>query len=65
MLRLIFWIILIILVLSFFGISLQSLFASPTTHANFGFAGQLVLNGWNLIVQFFQTVLASVGVHVT
>jgi hypothetical protein len=56
-LKLIFWIVVLVLVLSFFGISLRTLAASPTTQSNFGFVWQLVLNGWNLIVASFQNLV--------
>lgn len=63
MLRLILLLIVIILVLSFFGISLQSVITSPTAHANFTYAWQLVVNGWNLIVQFFMSSMNNLIGH--
>jgi CHASE3 domain sensor protein len=61
MLRLILLIVIIILVLSFFGISLQSVLTSPTAHENFNYALQLLLTGWNLFVQSFQNLLTSIA----
>lgn len=60
MLRLILLVVIIILVLSFFGISLQSLFHTPATQANFGFVWQLLLNAWNIFLQFFNGVVATI-----
>ncbi len=58
MLKVIFWIIGAVLILSFFGISLQSLVHAPTTQANFAFVWQLVLAGWNQLVILADHLLA-------
>ncbi|MBA3789057.1 hypothetical protein H0X32_01520 [Patescibacteria group bacterium] len=58
MLKIIFWTIIIVLFLSFFGISIQSLFHAPLTQANFGFVWQIVLAVWNFIVSIIQALLA-------
>jgi hypothetical protein len=50
MLKIIFWTIVIILALSFFGISLQSIVSSDAAHANFAYLGNLLLQVWNWIV---------------
>jgi multisubunit Na+/H+ antiporter MnhB subunit len=47
MLKLIIYVVVGLLVLSFFGISLQHLIDSPTTQANFHYVGQLLERGWN------------------
>ena len=57
MLKLIFWIVVGVLALSFFGISLQAIITSPMGQANLGFLWTLVVEGWNIIVQFFTSLL--------
>ncbi len=59
MLRLIVLIIIGILVLSFFGISLQNLVHSPTTQMNFAFVWQLIVAGWNEILVLLQHSVSS------
>lgn len=49
MLRIIFWVIVVVLFLSFFGISVQGLFENPTTQTNFDFVLGLVEEGWDTI----------------
>lgn len=49
MLRIIFWIVVAVLFLSFFGISVQGLIENPTTQNNFHFILGLVEEGWNTI----------------
>jgi hypothetical protein len=61
MIRLIILIVIIILVLSFFGVSLQNLFNSPATQANFGFVGGLLVSGWHVIVQTYQNILNALS----
>jgi hypothetical protein len=49
MLRIIFWVVILVLFLSFFGISIQSLLENPTTQNNFDFILGLVGEGWDTI----------------
>ena len=49
MLRIIFWTVVVILFLSFFGISVQGLIENPTTQTNFDFILNLVAEGWDTI----------------
>jgi hypothetical protein len=49
MLRIIFWVVVIVLFLSFFGISIQGLIEDPTTQTNFDFIWDLFEEGWNAI----------------
>jgi hypothetical protein len=53
MLKLIFWVVVGVLALSFFGISLEAIITSPIGQANFAFLWQLITDGWNYLVQFF------------
>jgi hypothetical protein len=50
MLKLVLYIIILLLVLSFFGVSLQHVIESPAAQANFTYIGQLLVEGWNLII---------------
>lgn len=52
MLRIIFYAIIAVLILSFFGISIQSVIHSPAGQANFGYLGDLVISGFHFIVDF-------------
>ena len=54
MLKVIFWVVVGVLALSFFGISLQAIITSPVGQANFGYLWQLIVDGWNYLVQFFS-----------
>jgi hypothetical protein len=49
MLRIIFWTVVIVVLLSFFGISVQSLFENPQTQSNFGFILGYAQEGWGTI----------------
>jgi len=52
MLRLILSIIILILVLSFFGISIQAIVNSPAGQANFSYLSSLFVTGWQWLVNF-------------
>lgn len=54
MLKLIFWIVVGVLALSFFGISIQSIVNSSMGQENINFIWKLVVEGWNIVVQFFK-----------
>jgi len=54
MLKLIFWIVVGVLALSFFGISLQSIINSPAGQENFAYLWQLVVAMWQWFVSFIQ-----------
>lgn len=49
MLRIIFWVVIIVLFLSFFGISVQGLIENPTTQTNFDFILGLLEDGWDAV----------------
>jgi hypothetical protein len=57
MLRLIFWVVVLVLILSFFGISLRTLAASPATQENFAFVWQLVISGVHLILSYLENLV--------
>ncbi len=50
MLKLLIYVAILLLVLSFFGISLQHLIESPATQANFAYAVSLLKEGWQDLV---------------
>lgn len=60
MLRIVFWVIILVLFLSFFGISVESLFESPTTQSNFHFVLGLAGQGWETIWNFISGAVTSV-----
>ncbi|MDB5190129.1 MAG: hypothetical protein JWN49_455 [Parcubacteria group bacterium] len=61
MIKLIIYIVIGLLVLSFFGISLQHLIQSPTTQANFSFFWDLLQQGWQYLVDLITGALHTVG----
>lgn len=52
MLKLAFWIFVLVLALSFFGISLKAIIASPAGQENFAYLFSLIVAGWQWFVQF-------------
>lgn len=54
MLRLIVWIVIGVLALSFFGISLRELVQDPQTQDNFSFIIDLVRNGWHFLTGWIE-----------
>lgn len=54
MLKLIFWIVVGVLALSFFGISLRELVLDPQTQDNFSFIIDLVENGWDFLTGWVE-----------
>lgn len=57
MVKLIVYIVVGLIVLSFFGISLQNLIDSPTTQENFRYFGTLVELGWEQFLEIARTFL--------
>lgn len=54
MFKLVFWIFVLILALSFFGISIQAIINSPAGQENFGYVVNFIVQGWQWIVQHLQ-----------
>ncbi len=54
MVKLVIWIVIGILILSFFGISLRTVAFSPTAQDNFAFLMQMLSQGWNWLVAWFS-----------
>lgn len=65
MVKLIVYIVVGLIVLSFFGISLQNLIDSPTTQENFRYFGTLLEQGWEQFLEiarvFLNPILSVVG----
>ncbi|MDB5237003.1 MAG: hypothetical protein JWL88_105 [Parcubacteria group bacterium] len=57
MVRLIIWIVVGLLALSFFGVSLKSLVNSPTNKENLSFISQLLHQGWGTVLSWLHGVL--------
>jgi hypothetical protein len=47
--KLIFWVFILVLALSFFGISLQAIVTSPAGQANFAYLFELLMKVWQWI----------------
>jgi hypothetical protein len=60
MVKLIIWVVIGLLALSFFGISLRAVVESPQAQDNFQFLAQLLTHGWNYIVAWFTNTWSSV-----
>ncbi|MBI4065918.1 hypothetical protein HY412_01870 [Candidatus Kaiserbacteria bacterium] len=54
MLNLIFWVFVLILGLSFFGISIQAIINSPAGQANFGYLLDLLSKIWQWLIAFVK-----------
>lgn len=54
MLKLIFWILVLLLALSFFGISLEKIITSPAGQANIAYLMNLLTQAWQWFANFFQ-----------
>lgn len=58
MIRLVVWIFIGLLALSFFGISLRSLAGSPTNQDNIAFLISVLQDGWRYISAWFHQFLS-------
>lgn len=58
MVRLIIWVVVGLLALSFFGVSLQALVENPTNQNNLQYLGSMLEQGWDYLVAFFETLLS-------
>jgi hypothetical protein len=61
MLHIIFYTILIILILSFFGVSLESIVHSPEAQTNFGYLWSLILIGWRYVLGLYDLFISWLG----
>ncbi len=58
MVRLIIWVVIGLLALSFFGVSLRALVENPTSQDNISYLGNMLESGWDYLVAWFETLLA-------
>ena len=54
MIRLVIWIIIGLLALSFFGVSLQALVENPTNQNNMSYLFMLLKDGWDYLVAWLS-----------
>lgn len=54
MLKLIFWLFVLFLALSFFGISIQAIVNSPVGQENLAYLAYLSAQGWHWLVSYAQ-----------
>ena len=59
MIRFLIILAILILALSFFGISIRSIVQSPTGHDNFAFMWQLIRTGWHILVGWIEEIIAT------
>jgi hypothetical protein len=59
MAKLIFWLFVLFLALSFFGISIESIVRSPAGQANLAYVGQLLVALWNWLSAQAGTLAAA------
>lgn len=59
MIRTIFWAFVLLLALSFFGISIRSIVMSPAGQENFGFVIHYILMAWNWLTVILPAQLAT------
>ncbi len=60
MVRFIIILAILILALSFFGISIRGIVESPTGQDNFTFVWHLVKTGWHILVDWTRAFIATV-----
>jgi hypothetical protein len=60
MIRFLIILAILILALSFFGISIRSIVQSPVGHDNFTFIWQLIRTGWHILVSWFHVLVAAI-----
>lgn len=58
MIRLIIWVVIALLALSFFGVSLQALVENPTNQNNMAYLGDQLEAGWDYLVAWFEVLLS-------
>lgn len=60
MVRFIIIVAILILALSFFGISIRGIVESPVGHDNFTFIWELIKTGWHILVGWFTSITSLV-----
>jgi hypothetical protein len=60
MIRFLIILAILILALSFFGISIRSIVNSPVGHDNFTFMWELIKTGWHILVGWYQLLVGTI-----
>ena len=60
MVRFLIIIAILILALSFFGISIRAIVQSPTGQDNFSFVWDMIQNGWHILTAWFALIVATI-----
>ncbi len=60
MVRFIILLIILVLALSYFGISIRGVVESPTGQDNFGFVWANIKEGWDIIVTWITALIQSI-----
>ncbi|HUY62184.1 MAG TPA: hypothetical protein VMV50_00085 [Candidatus Paceibacterota bacterium] len=61
MLRLLFWIFVLFLALSYFGISIRTIVESPAGQANLAYLAYLAVTSWHLLYGYAQNAVQQQG----
>lgn len=59
MLHLIFWVFILVLGLSYFGISIQAIINSPAGQANVAYIWNLLLQLWHWLLPYIQPLISA------
>ncbi|HEX8993829.1 MAG TPA: hypothetical protein VF803_01100 [Candidatus Paceibacterota bacterium] len=60
MLHLIFWVFILVLGLSYFGISIQAIINSPAGQANVAYLSNLLLQLWHWLLPYIQPLISAI-----
>ena len=58
MVRLVIWVIIGLLALSFFGVSLQALVENPTNQSNMSYLTNMLETGWEYMVEWVEALIS-------
>ena len=58
--RLLIILAILVLALSFFGISIRAIVQSPTGHDNFTFMWELIRTGWHILIGWVTLIVSTV-----
>lgn len=58
MFKMIFWLFVLFLALSFFGISIKAIITSPAGQANLAYIAYLIISGWQWLAGHFNAILS-------
>ena len=64
MFKLAFWVFVLFLSFSFFGISVEAIVSSPAGQENFGYLAYLLVTGWQWLVGYVQNLIGQLATAV-